>query len=348
MREGKVSTMTYQLGWSVIPQILVRRERWPGGYKTRTVPLVYPGQEVQPAQPVMRLERLGSAEAVATAPRSSLPTVNDAPIDVNSQIARSSAHAPDQGGETLPAGLGGRVIDITRRGGVIIESQAAVLQGVIGAGNQVAGILTMWQAQASRGGEQGFLSGALLIIPGPLNSNMLREALVFGVVGVIASSISSRDLESFLRVDLVELINCVDVESAQAHLPRMTVLLTEGIGTIAMPTRTIRLLSHYQGLMALLSGATSIRQGVFPELVISLPEVELQQPWHPMRPDPTLTIGAQVRVCSGDYEGAIGIIDYLYLHQQVFSSGILARAARLRLEDSSLLTVPLVLVERIS
>lgn len=342
--------MTYQLGWSVIPQILVRRERWPGGYKTRTVPLVYPGQKVQPGQPVMRFERIGSAEVVAPVPRSSLPAISDTPIDVSSQIARSSAHTPDLGGEeeTLPAGLDGRVIDITRRGGVIIESQAAVLQGIIGAGNQVAGILTMWQAQASRGGEQGFPSGTLLVIPGPLNSNMLREALVFGVVGVIASSISSRDLESFLRVDLVELIDCIDVESAQAHLPRMTVLLTEGIGTIAMPTRTIRLLSHYQGLMALLSGATSIRQGVFPELVISLPEVELQQPWHPMRPDPTLTIGAQVRVCSGDHEGAIGIIDYLYLHQQVFSSGILARAARLRLEDGSLLTVPLTLVERIS
>lgn len=341
--------MTYQLGWSVIPQILVRRERWPGGYKTRTVPLVNPGQEVQPAQPIMRLERIHSAEAVATVPHPSLPTQNDAPTDVTSQVTPSGASAHDMyDGETLPAGLRGRVVDITRRGGVIIESQAALLQGIIGAGNQVAGILTMWQDQASRGVAQGFPSGALLVIPGPLNSNMLREALVFGVVGVIASSISSRDLESFLRVDLVELIDCVDVESAQAHLPRMTVLLTEGVGTIAMPTRTIRLLSHYQGLMALLSGATSIRQGVFPELVISLPGVELQQPWHPVRPDPTLTIGAQVRVCSGDHEGAIGTIDYLYLHQQVFSAGILARAARLRLEDGSLLTVPLALVERIS
>ncbi|TMC61004.1 MAG: hypothetical protein E6J21_09255 [Chloroflexota bacterium] len=157
-----------------------------------------------------------------------------------------------------------------------------------------------------------------------------------------------RDLEGFLQTNLVELINRIDVESAQAHLPPVTILLTEGIGIFAMPVRTINFLSHYQGSIALLSGATSIRQGIFPELVISLPLVEIQQHWHPMRPDTTLSIGAQVRVCSGDHEGAIGTINYLYSHQQVFASGILARAALLRLEDGSMLTVPLSVIERIS
>jgi hypothetical protein len=110
----------------------------------------------------------------------------------------------------------------------------------------------------------------------------------------------------------------------------------------------MNLLSHYQGSIALLSGATSVRQGIFPELVISLSAKEVQQNWHPVQPDPILTLGAQVRVCSGDHEGAIGSIDYLYSHEQVFPSGIRARAARLRLEDGSMLTIPLTLVERIS
>lgn len=351
MWEGKVSAMTYLLGWSVIPQIQVRRERWPGGYKTRAVPLVSPGQEVQPAQPVMRLERVGPVKATATVPPSSLPGAKDAPTGAGRQPEHGGAPASDQYvGETLPAALRGRVVDITRRGGVIIESRAAVLQGTIGAGYQIAGVLTMWQAPGSGGGggKQSIPTGVLLVIPGPLNSSMLREALASGVVGVIASSIPSRDLEGFLRTDLVELINRIDVESAQAHLPPVTILLTEGVGIFAMPTRTINFLSHYQGSIALLSGATSIRQRIFPELVISLPVVEIQQHWNPVQPDTTLSIGAQVRVCSGDHEGAIGTIDYLYSHQQAFASGILARAVLLRLEDGSLLTVPLPLIERIS
>jgi hypothetical protein len=343
--------MTYLLGWSVISQVQVRRERWPGGYKTRAVPLVSPGQEVQPAQPVMRLERVGPVKAPATMPHFSFPGVKDAPIGAGGKPAHSDAPASDQYvGETLPAALRGRVVDITRRGGVIIESSVAVLQGAIGVGYQVAGVLTMWQAPGSGGGgeKQSVSTGVLLVVPGPLNSSVLREVLASGVVGVIASSIPFRDLEGFLQTNLVELINRIDVESAQAHLPPVTILLTEGIGIFAMPVRTINFLSHYQGSIALLSGATSIRQGIFPELVISLPLVEIQQHWHPVRPDTTLSFGAQIRVCSGDHEGAIGTINYLYSHQQVFASGILAQAALLRLEDGSLLTVPLSVIERIS
>ena len=343
--------MTYLLGWSVISQVQVRRERWPGGYKTRAVPLVSPGQEVQPAQPVMRLEHVGPVKAPATVPHFSFPGVKDAPIGAGGQPAHSDAPASDHYvGETLPAALRGRVVDITRRGGVVIESRVAVLQGAIGVGYQVAGVLTMWQAPGSGGGgeKQSVPTGVLLVVPGPLNSSMLREVLASGVVGIIASSIPFRDLEGFLQTNLLELINRIDVESAQAHLPPVTILLTEGIGIFAMPIRTINFLSHYQGSIALLSGTTSIRQGIFPELVISLPLVEIQQHWHPMRPDTTLSIGAQVRVCSGDHEGAIGTINYLYSHQQVFASGILARAALLRLEDGSMLTVPLSVIERIS
>ncbi|HLZ81109.1 MAG TPA: hypothetical protein VKP04_05700 [Ktedonobacteraceae bacterium] len=340
--------MTYLHGWSVIPQILVRRERWPGGYKTRSVPLVYPGQDVEPDQPIIRLERKDPDEAIPIVPHLS-PHVAMDDLRKENRQAQSEAFVKDQYlGEILPAGLRGRVVDITRRGGVIIESKAALLQGVIGAGNQVVGKLTMWQPQGFVEETENIPEGALLVIPGPLNSAMLRLAVIAGVSGIIASSISSRDLESFLRINLVELIDSIDVESSQANLPQMTLLFTEGPGTMAMPIRTMHLLSHYQGSMALLSGATSLRQGIFPELVISLPTAEIQQGWYPMRPDTTLSLGVQVRVCSGDHEGAIGTIDYLYAHQQVFSSGILARSARLRLEDGSLLTIPLTLIERIS
>ncbi|HTD20528.1 MAG TPA: hypothetical protein VK667_13475, partial [Ktedonobacteraceae bacterium] len=211
--------MTYQLGWSVIPQILVRRERWPGGYKTKGIPLVHPGQDVLPDQPVLRLERHEPVEAIETVPipRLSLPGVIDSLTYPGNSLKNGDAPASKQyPGEMLPAGLRGRVVDVTRRGGVIIESSVAVLQGAIGAGNQVAGVLTMWQAPDAGRGPQAIPPGALLVIPGPLNFAMLRQAMMSGVVGVIASSISSRDFEGFLRTDLIELIDSVDVELAQA------------------------------------------------------------------------------------------------------------------------------------
>jgi hypothetical protein len=65
--------MTYPLGWSIIPQMLIRRERWPGGYTSRGTALVYPGQEVQADQPVIRLEKPDSAKADSWFPRSVSP-----------------------------------------------------------------------------------------------------------------------------------------------------------------------------------------------------------------------------------------------------------------------------------
>src|SRR5437879_12942363 len=115
--------MTYPLGWSVIPQTLVRRERWPGGYKTKGTPLVYPSQDVLPDQPVIRLAKKSEIGALSTIPHVAPPDVADAPTNIGIPTARSdtSTNAKAQEMyETLPAGLQGRVVDITRRGGVII------------------------------------------------------------------------------------------------------------------------------------------------------------------------------------------------------------------------------------
>jgi hypothetical protein len=354
--------MTYPLGWSVISQMLIRRERWPGGYKTRGVALVSPGQEVQPDHQVIRLEKQNLAEAVTAFPPIVLPVSPYADRSAGYDAAQSTFRAKNLhvNGIVL-AGMSGRVIDITRRGGVIIETWAAVVQGMIGAGNQVAGILTIWNASsrfqyssttpsnlpAEAGASSPILSGTILVIPGPLNFAMLRQAVNSGVVGIVASSISSRDLEDFLRTDLIALINSIDLELAYARLPPITLLFTEGLGTVAMPARTINLLSQHQGSMALISGATSIRQSIYPELIISLSLKDLQQHWQLVQPDPALVIGSQVRICSGSYEGAIGEINHLFIYQQTFASGVRGRAARVRFEDGSMLVIPLNLLERI-
>jgi hypothetical protein len=354
--------MTYPLGWSVIPQTLIRRERWPGGYNTSGTALVYPGQEVQADQPVIRLEKPDSTSSVREFPGSILPTSPPASQLAGYHAAQKDFHSTAQQlNEIILAGMRGRVVDITRRGGVIIETRAAIIQGTIGAGNQVTGILTFWSssslfqpfsaipANASKGTTPSLPIAAptILVVPGPLNFAMLRQAMNLGVAGIVASSISSPDLEGFLGTNLIALINSMDIELVNAHLPPLTLLLTEGLGTVAMPPRTINLLSQYQGSMALLSGMTFIRQSIYPDLIISLPVQEIQQNWRSVQPDPTLSVGSQVRICSGSYEGTIGEIVYLYIYKQTFASGVRGRAARVRLDDGTSLIMPLFLLERI-
>jgi hypothetical protein len=352
--------MAYPPGRFVLAQMVVRRERWPGGYRARGVPLVSPGQKVAPDSPALRLEREDIPDLLQLPGALSLPTVNTRTrIAVVRSVETAEGHAGESGnpaasaqdkeGTFVPSGLHGRVVGITQRGGVVIESYAVVMRGALGVGHQVAGPLAIWQASSAIRGPQILPPGAILVVPGPVNFLFLRQALASSVSGVIASSITLRDLEGFLRADLISLLTSPDAERMQDHLPPLTIFLTEGVGNATMPPRILNLFNQCQGTVALLSGSTSLRQHILPELLISSPiqEAQHQQTQSPNPPLTRLVTGTPVRIVSGEYEGRIGIVDYLFTHQQLFPSGIRAAAARLRLEDGSLLVVPLALIERI-
>lgn len=321
--------MTYPSGWAVLPRLIIKRERWPGGYQARGVPLVYSGQEVVPDQPVLRIEPLKQAKQEKRDPQ----TLLSSPV--------SDALPPQK--QNIPAGLHGRVIGFTVRGGVVIESHAALCQGILGAGNQVAGVITMWQSHSS----QAIPPGAILVVPGSLTFGLMHQALNSGVVGVIASSIALRDLEGFLQTDYLQLLRARDIERAQSQLPPLTLLLTEGIGSAIMPTHVLNLLHQYQGSIGLLTGIRSLAQNLYPELIISIPQAEVEKDWQEVQPDTTLFQGAQVRICGGERNGTVGRIDCFFSYEQVFSSGLRTRAVRLLLDDGSFVVVPATMIARI-
>ncbi len=330
--------MAYPSGWSVISQAVVKRERWPGSYRGKGVPLVDLQQEVVPYEPVLLMER---GEETGRVERKK-----------DDLAAMSGSHVKPTGdlesyGKSISAGLYGRVVGFTQRGGVIIESRAVHIRGLMGAGLQVAGTLTIWHPSRPGYAAQIIPPGAILVVPEPLTFALLRQAINSGVAGIVASSIALYDLEGFLRTDVLQMLTVDNVELAQTHLPPFTLLCTEGVGSFSMSTYLLDILRQYEGSVVLLTGMTSVRHGISPELIISLPVVEMQNgEWQPSRLDPTLFLGAQVRVSGGEYEGKIGIIDYFFVHEQMFHFGIRKRAARLRLEDGTFCIVPLILIEK--
>lgn len=311
--------MGYAPAGSVVTHVEVQRERRFAGYKARSFPLVYAGQEVLADQPVIRVE-----------------------------LPQAAGNEPPESGAPVivPAGLRGTVVKATPRGGVIISTRAALITGTIGAGQQVVGFLTLWQpAQLPTA---PIPPGAILVLPGAATFAILRQAVASGVVGIVAGSIDMRDFEGFLGLEVFDLLNAIDVDSMQAHLPSLTMLFTEGFGSRPMSSSAFQLLSRYQGSVALLSGVTSTRYALCPELLISLPETETREDnWQPSTLDTRLRLGAHVRVLSGPDAGTTGYIDYFFIHQHHFLSGIQARAVRLRLSDGNSLVVPVINIERI-
>jgi hypothetical protein len=319
----------------LIPQTLVRRERWPGGNWLQASPLVEPGQNVLPDQPVMRLLR--SAQAAMGGGPFATNTMRSGPLSMT---------GPQRGAETIPAGVYGRVVGLTQRGGVVLEAQATLLSGAIGAGGQVAGVLTVWNPEQNLRKQRAIPPGAILVVAGSVDLALLSQALRSEVAGIVAGSISLPDFEGFLRTDLIQLISSADVERSQAYLPALTLLFTEGMGSLAMPEHVFAFLNGCQGSIALLSGATSVPLGIYPELLISLSNEDVQVT-KAVQPLSLLVPGALVRVCGGDHQGVLGVIDYLFAYQYTFPSGVRSRAVRLFLEDGSRIIVPLFLVERV-
>lgn len=313
---------------------IIKRERWPGEYvggqHVQCVPLVTLGQSIQANQPVLRLER-------------------------KSTSISQDLSASERRDEVVPAGLDGRVLGITPRGGVLIESQAHVIPGVLGVGNQVAGVLTTMHVRDESGisGEMSKLpAGAILAIPEPLTFTVLRRAIISGVTGIISGSIALGDLEGFLHVDLLSLLESTNIEQVQAHVPAMTLMLTEGIGTIPMAAHTFETLQRHQGAIVLLFGTTSTRYHLLPEMLISISqqvgqEYSSQEKTDVEQTHQSLSVGTRVRVVCGTQEGAIGQIEYFFMHEQLFPSGVMSRAVRLRLDNGKPLMVPLIHVQRI-
>jgi hypothetical protein len=310
--------MVYQPGKSVARQTVVRRERWPGSYKngvlTRIVPLVYAGQELRPDQPIQRIE-----------PR-----------------VKSSTATRD---EVVPAGMYGRAVDVTPRGGIVVEGSAALVHGEVGAGHQVAGVLQVVQEDTQN---QQLPPGAILVVPGTLTFTMLRQALLAGVVGVVGGSIAAKDFEGFLNADLVQIFNDIDIEHAQANLPQLTVMCTEGLGAGIMDDVVMMELRQHQGAIVLLSGITSPRWGVWPELLISLSPEEMQENRQQLiQQNSALVLGARARVSGGEHEGATGTIEYFFSYEQIFPSGIQSRALLLRLDNGIARIIPISQAQRI-
>ncbi|HEY7351110.1 MAG TPA: hypothetical protein VH599_22565 [Ktedonobacterales bacterium] len=308
--------MNYPLGWPVIPGITVRRERRmdrPG------LTLVEVGQEVQADQTIARLNPVGTAGSAPFAPHRF-------------------------GAQTLRAGLRGQVLEANARG-VTIEGLVAVVQGLIGVGEQAVGELNILSKEALKVPADmiPLTRGVILVAPGPLTRDLLEHATKAEVVGLVASSMAVADLEAALGLDLTALLDGLPVPESPRPLP--TLLFTEGLGSHPMASSTLALLRQHGGDYALLSGTTNPRRNRRPELLISLPPGARPPA---VKADPRIMNNAIVRVSSGEYAGEIGQVVQTFQRPQLLPSGVHARAVYVRLERGVKVTLPIYNLERIS
>ncbi len=316
----------------VLPLTMIRRERMlpmPGKV------LVNPGDRVQPAQPVAQAEVSGEVSVVNVAHLLRVPPARaykyikvkeGADVTMNTVIASKGltsagrVKAPANGfvyridkstGRVLikvvsrplelMAYLAGTVSNVIAGRGVVIETTGALVQAALGFGAESYGVLQVVSKRAADPIKARTIDvtmhGAIVVGGAWFDETVLEQAIQMQVRGLIAGSMDGGLLEA----------------ARNAPFP---ILLTEGLGHIAMAAPIFKLLKSNAGREVSISALTRTRWSVQrPEILIPLPSDSKPEP--PAFGVP-LAVGVRVRVMRGPRQGKVGQVTALpELPQQI-------------------------------
>ena len=261
--------------------------------------------------------------------------------DVTGQVIIRGAPLPVQ----VTAYISGEIVEVIANEGVVIESDAAFVQGIFGIGGETVGPVMM--ACESPGQEltperiTDEMAGAVVIGGGRMTGEAVNRAIEIGCRAVVSGGLDDADLREILGYDL-------GVAITGSETIGVTLVVTEGFGEIAMAERTFRLLGELAGHEASANGTTQIRAGVMrPEIVIPRADDEATTGGHPGRVAGLLDVGTSVRVIRDPYFGVLGTVVSLPSEPQVLGSESRARVLNVETTTGETVVVPRANVELI-
>ncbi len=211
--------------------------------------------------------------------------------------------------------------------GVIVETDAAFIQGIFGIGGESRGnLITVGdsrEAEITEAMLDSSMKGKIVIGGSFIDLKTYRKALSLEIAGIVVGGFNYQDLEEILGYKLgVAITGSEDLVTS--------LVVTEGFGKIKMGHRTYDLLKSLQGKFASINGATQIRAGVIrPEIVIPLSSKEIKGDHKDINSSSGISEGSLVRVIRAPYFGAIGNVVSLPSNLQVMESETKVRVAEI-------------------
>ena len=242
----------------------------------------------------------------------------------------------------LTAYLSGTVAETIAGEGVVVQTEGALIQGIFGIGGERVGEIQMVSAQPEDDLTEEMITaaqaGKIIIGGANISGAALRKAAEMGVTGIVVGGIIDRDLIAFLGYD-------IGVAITGHENITLTLVITEGFGTIAMARRTFELLRSLQGKSASINGATQIRAGVIrPEVIVPL-GASTEKVAVPAGEEGSLSVGTPIRLIREPYFGKLATVTALPPKLTIIGSGAEVRVLEARLADNSVVTVPRANVE---
>ena len=253
--------------------------------------------------------------------------------DVTGQIVMREAPIPVE----VDAYMSGIVKEIIPDEGVIVEADAAFIQGIFGIGGESRGdmIVLVDDREAELAPEllDESHKGKIVVGGSFISLDTYKKALSLGVAGVVVGGFNYFDLEEILGYILgVAITGSEDLVTS--------LIVTEGFGNIRMGSRTFDLLNKENGKYVSINGATQIRAGVIrPEIVIPLQEIEIPETSVHKSDNSGISKGSLVRIIRAPYFGKMGEVVSLPPELQQMESETMVRVAEVKV-DGDVLNIP--------
>lgn len=239
----------------------------------------------------------------------------------------------------LSAYITGKVVMIEPNRSVVIESECTFVQGIFGVGGERQGEVRILAVEPTTPVTEDHiptdLRGCIVVGGHSPTIGALRKAAQAGAVGFITGSIDDRALREYLGYD-------IGVALTGDEAVSMTVIITEGFGSLPMSARTFDAIKAVAGEVASINGATQVRAGAQrPEFIA------------PMRASVSardnrahgLEVGERVRIIRVPFFGATGTITELPHDLARIETGAHVRVLKATLDDGRQVTVPRANVE---
>lgn len=257
--------------------------------------------------------------------------------DVTGQVILRGMPIPVE----IDAYIPGEVVEILPREGVVIETNAAFIQGIFGIGGESHGRIRVAVGSAGEELTEDLIrpedEGAVLVGGSLVTMEALKKAVEVGVSCIVVGGVRHGDLTSFTGEE-------IGVAITGHEEVGITLIVMEGFGRMMMSERTFDLLKSFEGYNASVNGATQIRAGVLrPEIIIPHEEGAGQASEEELSAG--MVPGTPVRIIRQPYFGAIGKVVSLPVELQQVDSESHVRVLDVELGDGTVVTVPRANVE---
>jgi hypothetical protein len=231
----------------------------------------------------------------------------------------------------------GVITDVQNHEGVTIETEGALVQGILGIGGENRGILELATNSPNDELTKDMIKdnhkNKILIGGSFLKMSTFIHAKEVGVAGIISGGFDYLDLSNILGYSLG-----VAITGSEKIGPSF--IITEGFGKIGMAERTYKLLSSNAGKFAAINGSTQIRAGVIrPEILIPNDDVNGKNIDYE-EADLAISSGSLIRVIRAPYFGKVGRVMSLPTALSKMESETMVRVAEIKFEDGSIEIIP--------